>query len=59
MLVAHVNYEKLKNISENNIVNGLPNLGNIPRGVVYEGCQYGKAHRLPFGKSSTKSTKPL
>ena len=26
--LAHVSYEKLKNISANNIVNGLPNLGN-------------------------------
>lgn len=57
--LAHVSYEKLKNISENNIVNGLPTLGNIPHGVVCEGCQYGKAHRLPFGKSSIRSTKPL
>ena len=36
--LAHENYEKLTNISANNIVNGLPNLGNFIHEAVYEGC---------------------
>ena len=57
--LAHVSYEKLKIISANNIVNGLPNLGKSIHEAVCEGCQYGKAHRLPFKKYSIRSTKTL
>ncbi|KAH7843402.1 hypothetical protein Vadar_016136 [Vaccinium darrowii] len=57
--LAHVGYEKLKEISANKLVDGLPNLGNFHQDIVCEGCQYGKAHRLPFGKSSIKSKMPL
>lgn len=51
----HVIYDTLKSISANKIVKGLPNLGTFRHDIVCDGCQYGKAHRLPFGNSSIRS----
>ncbi|KAH7837800.1 hypothetical protein Vadar_018092 [Vaccinium darrowii] len=56
--LAHDGYEKLKEISASKLLDGLPNLGNFHQDILCEGFQYGKAHRLPFGKSSIKSKKP-
>ena len=42
-----------------NLVKGLPKLTISGNGGVCEGCQYGKAHRLPFDRSITRSKVPL
>lgn len=52
-------YERLKEISSDKLVEGLPSLGNFNHDGACEGCQYGKAHRLPFGSSIVKSKEPL
>lgn len=49
---------KLKVMAKFKLVKGLPNLSNF-NGVLCEGCQYGKAHRLPFDRSLSRCKVPL
>ena len=49
--LGHVNYHKLKMVMNKSSLKGLPNL-NVRTVVVCVGCQYGKAHQLPYEESS-------
>ncbi|KAL8138008.1 hypothetical protein V2J09_004009 [Rumex salicifolius] len=48
--LAHVHYNRLKAMMKKAMVKGLPSL-DVREGVVCAGCQFGKAHRLPFTES--------
>jgi len=51
--------DKLKTMISKFFWNGLPNLSSFDCGDVCEGCQYGKAHCLPFDKSLSRGQAPL
>ncbi|KAL8094980.1 hypothetical protein AgCh_036473 [Apium graveolens] len=55
--LGHINMNKLKVMVEKKLVDGLPNLKAFGKGEICEGCQYGKAHRLPFEKKSVSRCK--
>ncbi|KAH7864383.1 hypothetical protein Vadar_028987 [Vaccinium darrowii] len=57
--LGHINMSKLRAMVSQNLVNGLPKLTSFGNGEVCEGCQYGKAHRLPFDKSYSRCKAPL
>ena len=57
--LGHLNMDKLKAMVKLKLVNGLPNLSSFGGGEVCEGCQFGKTHRLPFDKSTSRDTAPL
>ena len=56
--LGHISYHKLKLIMEKSMLKGLPQL-EVKTDVVCAGCQYGKAHQLPYKVSSFKAKKPL
>ncbi|KAJ9565416.1 hypothetical protein OSB04_001382 [Centaurea solstitialis] len=56
--LGHVGYHKLKVIMEKSMLNGLPQL-DVKTDVVCAGCQYGKAHQLPYKESKFRAHKPL
>ena len=49
--LGHVNYHKLKMMMTKSSLRGLPNL-DVRTNVVCAGCQYEKAHQLPYEESS-------
>jgi hypothetical protein len=49
--LGHLSMDKLKTMVLKNLVKRLPMLTTFGSDEVCEGCQYGKAHRLPFDKS--------
>ncbi|KAL8153640.1 hypothetical protein V2J09_011400 [Rumex salicifolius] len=51
--LAHVHYNRLKAMMKKAMVKGLPSL-DVREGVVCAGCQFGKAHRLPFTESKVQ-----
>ncbi|KAI4364922.1 hypothetical protein MLD38_020953 [Melastoma candidum] len=57
--LGHLNMAKLSVISQKKLVEGLPKDLRIEEDSMCEGCQYGKAHKLPFDKSITRSKGPL
>jgi hypothetical protein len=56
--LGHAGYHKLKVIMEKSMLNGLPQL-EVKTDVVCAGCQYGKAHQLPYKESNFRAKKPL
>ena len=52
--LGHVNYHKLKMMMNKSSLRGLPNL-DVRTDVVCAGCQYGKAHQLPYEESSFRA----
>ena len=56
--LGHVNYHKLKMMMNKSSLRGLPNL-DVRTDMVYAGCQYGKAHQLPYEESSFRAKQPL
>jgi len=56
--LRHINYHKLKVMMQKSIVKGLPQL-EIYNNIVCMGCQYGKAHQLPYEESTFKDKEPL
>ncbi|KAK3005199.1 hypothetical protein RJ639_016441 [Escallonia herrerae] len=52
--LGHVGYQMLQQISSKKLVDGIPVIKDPPKGVVCQGCQYGKSHILPFKKSSNR-----
>lgn len=56
--LGHVSYHKLKEMMEKHVVKGLPDL-DIRTDMVCAGCQYGKAHQLPYKESQHQSKVPL
>ncbi|KAK2998211.1 hypothetical protein RJ639_023475 [Escallonia herrerae] len=49
---GHVGYQMLQQISSKKLIDGVLVIKDLPKGVVCQGCQYGKSHILPFKKSS-------
>ncbi|KAL5769820.1 hypothetical protein ACOSP7_013974 [Xanthoceras sorbifolium] len=58
MRLGHVSYSKLSMIVKKSMLKGLPQL-DVRMDTVCAGCQYGKAHQLPYEESTFKSKKPL
>ncbi|TYK27792.1 Integrase, catalytic core [Cucumis melo var. makuwa] len=56
--LGHVIYNKLKTIINKFMLKGLPQL-DIKEDMVCAGCQYGKAHQLPFKESKFRVKQPL
>ncbi|KAD3641550.1 hypothetical protein E3N88_30774 [Mikania micrantha] len=56
--LGHVSYEKLSMMMTKDLVVGLPKL-DVRNDTVCSGCQFGKAHQLPFHSSSYRSKAPL
>ena len=56
--LGHVNYHKLKMMMNKSSLRGLPNL-DVRTDIVCAGCQYGKAHQLPYKESSFRAKQPL
>jgi len=56
--LGHVNYNKLKEMMQKQVVKGLPQI-DIRTDIVCAGCQYGKAHQLPYKESEHRSKAPL
>ncbi|XP_047337084.1 uncharacterized protein LOC124940600 [Impatiens glandulifera] len=57
--LGHLNMTKFSVMSRKKFVEGLLEDLRIEEGSVCEGCQYGKAHQLPFDNSISKSKGPL
>ncbi|KAI4353065.1 hypothetical protein L6164_002042 [Bauhinia variegata] len=57
--LGHLNMTKFKVMVQKELVKGLQKITKFTDGESYEGCQYGKAHRLPFDKSLSKCKAPL
>ncbi|GJX59599.1 PLAC8 family protein [Tanacetum coccineum] len=58
MRLSHVSYFKLEEMMKKSMLKGLLNL-EVRTETVCEGCQYGKAHRLPYEESKFKAKEPL
>ena len=58
MQLSHVSYFKLEEMMKKSMLKGLPNL-DVRTDTICEGCQYGKAHRLPYEESKFKAKEPL
>ncbi|KAG6532973.1 hypothetical protein ZIOFF_006833 [Zingiber officinale] len=57
--LGHLNMTKLKVMIQRKLVDGLPDLSKVEDEKICEGCQFGKAHRLPFKSSNSRCTTPL
>ncbi|KAM1906652.1 hypothetical protein ACFX14_026396 [Malus domestica] len=58
MLLGHVSYSKLSVMVKKLMLKGLPQL-DVRTDTVCAGCQYGKAHQLPYKESKFKAKEPL
>ncbi|KAG6499850.1 hypothetical protein ZIOFF_039645 [Zingiber officinale] len=58
MRLGHVNYSKLNMMMQKSMLKGLPLL-DIRTDTICAGCQYGKAHQLPYQESNFKAKEPL
>jgi transposase InsO family protein len=58
MRLSHVSYSKLAVIIKKSMLKGLPQL-EVGTSIVCVGCQYGKAHQLPYEEPKFKAKKPL
>ncbi|KAE8736454.1 PLAC8 family protein [Hibiscus syriacus] len=58
MRLGHVSYSKLSVMVKKSMLKGLPQL-DVRTDTVCAGCQYGKAHQLPYGESKFKAKEPL
>ena len=56
--LGHVSYHKLKVMMKKTMLMGLPQL-DVRTETVCAGCQYGKAHQLPYEDSKFKTHAPL
>ncbi|GAB2303795.1 hypothetical protein Dimus_038963 [Dionaea muscipula] len=56
--LGHVSYHKLSVMMKKSMLVGLPHL-EVRDDVVCAGCQYGKAHQLPFEESQFRAKIPL
>ncbi|KAG6523739.1 hypothetical protein ZIOFF_013617 [Zingiber officinale] len=57
--LGHLNMTKLKVMIQRKLVDGFPDLSKVEYGKICEGCQFGKAYRLPFESSNSRCTIPL
>ena len=58
MRLGHVSYHKLNVMMKKSMLKGLPQL-DVRTNTVCAGCQYGKAHQLPYEESKFKAKEPL
>lgn len=58
MRLGHVSYSKLNMMMKNSTLKGLPRL-NVRTYTICAGCQYGKAHQLPYEESKFQVKEPL
>uniref|UniRef100_A0A2N9JB62 Integrase catalytic domain-containing protein n=1 Tax=Fagus sylvatica TaxID=28930 RepID=A0A2N9JB62_FAGSY len=58
MRLGHVSYSKLSIMVKKSMLKGLPQL-DVRTDTVCAGCQYGKAHQLPYKESKFKAKEPL
>ena len=58
MRLGHVSYSKLSVMVKKSMLKGLPQL-DVRTDTVCAGCQYGKAHQLPYNESKFKAKEPL
>lgn len=56
--LGHVSYHKLKVMMAKSMLKGLPQL-EVRTETVCAGCQYGKAHQLPYDDSKFQAKAPL
>nr|CAD1834390.1 unnamed protein product [Ananas comosus var. bracteatus] len=56
--LGHVGYHKLKIMMERSMLKGLPQL-EIRGDTICAGCQFGKAHQLPYTESKYRAKVPL
>jgi len=56
--LSHINYSKLAVMMKKSMLKGLPQL-EVRTDTMCAGCQYGKAHQLPYEESKFKAKKPL
>ncbi|KAM1753555.1 hypothetical protein ACFX12_006125 [Malus domestica] len=56
--LGHVSYSKLSVMVKKSMLKGFPQL-DVRTDTVYAGCQYGKAHQLPYEESKFKEKEPL
>jgi hypothetical protein len=56
--LSHISYSKLAVMMKKSMLKGLPQL-EVRTDTVCAGCQYGKAHQLPYEESKFKAKKPL
>ena len=56
--LGHVSYNKLNMMMKQSKLKGLPQL-EIRGDIVCAGCQYGKAHQLPYQESKYQAREPL
>ncbi|KAL8132396.1 hypothetical protein AgCh_008045 [Apium graveolens] len=56
--LSHVSYSKLDVMMQKSMLKGLPQL-KVRTDIVCAGCQYGKAHQLPYEESKYRATKSL
>ena len=56
--LGHVSYHKLKVMMKKSMLKGLPQL-EVRTETICAGCQYGKAHQLPYEDSKFKAKAPL
>ncbi|KAL0374948.1 UNVERIFIED_CONTAM: putative mitochondrial protein [Sesamum radiatum] len=58
MRLSHVSYSKLDTMMKKSMLKGLPKL-EVRSDTVCAGCQYGKAHQLPYEESNFRTKEPL
>ncbi|RVW91817.1 Retrovirus-related Pol polyprotein from transposon TNT 1-94 [Vitis vinifera] len=58
MRLSHVSYSKLTVMMKKSMLKGLPQL-EVRKDTICAGCQYGKAHQLPYEESKWKTKGPL
>ncbi|GKV15082.1 hypothetical protein SLEP1_g25883 [Rubroshorea leprosula] len=56
--LGHISYLRLQVMMNKSMMKGLPKL-ELHKDVVCAGCQYGKAHQLPYQDSKFKAKEPL
>ncbi|KAH7850454.1 hypothetical protein Vadar_033225 [Vaccinium darrowii] len=56
--LGHVSYHKLKIMMKKTMLKDLPQL-DVREDVICAGCQYGKAHQLPYVESKFRAKEPL
>ncbi|RVW95735.1 Retrovirus-related Pol polyprotein from transposon TNT 1-94 [Vitis vinifera] len=58
MRLSHISYSKLTMMMKKSMLKGLPQL-EVRKYTICAGCQYGKAHQLPYEESKWKAKGPL
>lgn len=57
--VAHMNYQRLKNLPQSGLVLGISILQNAPPKCICKACEFGKSSRRPFSHEGIRSRRSL